>query len=178
MHAGLCTQPAEGMIAAELHGGPFHPGHLAGGELDDLGGESTLFTPAQIHAQQHLRPVLGFCATGASLYFQKRIGRVHLTFEHAAEFERCQILLQLTEILLDFGQGGIVCFFGREFCKFREIAELRGQPLEQPEYLFQFDPLFVQRPGVVRVVPDIGIGKGELYLFESQLLVFEVKDAP
>jgi hypothetical protein len=56
--------------------------------LDELGLEPVALAPAQVHALQHLGPVLGLGAAGAGLDVEEGRGRVHLAAEHALELER------------------------------------------------------------------------------------------
>ena len=45
-----------------------------------------LFSPAHIHAEQHLGPILGFGAAGASMHFQEAIVCVRFARKQAFEF--------------------------------------------------------------------------------------------
>ena len=56
-------------------------------DLHQLGLPAVLFAPAQVHAQQHLGPVLGLGAAGAGLDIEEGVGFVELAGEHAAEFQ-------------------------------------------------------------------------------------------
>ena len=78
VHAGLGAQPAVGVLTDDVHGRTLHAGNLAGGRLDDLGLEIVRLGPAQVHAQQHFRPVLRLGAAGAGLDIEKRIIGIHL----------------------------------------------------------------------------------------------------
>ena len=49
--------------------------------------------PAQVHAHQHLRPVLRLGAAGAGLDIQEGAVRIHLAGKHALKFELLEVLL-------------------------------------------------------------------------------------
>ena len=84
---GFGAQPAVGVVAAELDRRALDAGHVAPGHLHKIGSETALLPPHQVHAQQHLRPVLGFGAAGARLDVHERVGRVLVALEHAAELQ-------------------------------------------------------------------------------------------
>ena len=77
VHADLGAQPAEGIIALEVDGGALDAGDLAGRDLHQLGLEAAPLAPAQIHAQQHLGPVLRLGAAGAGLDVDEGVVGVH-----------------------------------------------------------------------------------------------------
>ena len=65
VHAGLGSQPAVGILADNVDGRALDPGNLTGRRLDDFRLELVRLRPAQVHAQQHLRPILRLGATRA-----------------------------------------------------------------------------------------------------------------
>ena len=65
VHAGLAAQVAVGVLAGHLDGRRLDPGLFAGQQVDDLGLEPRALTPAQVHAHEHLRPVLRLGAARA-----------------------------------------------------------------------------------------------------------------
>ena len=83
VHAGLGAQPAVGVLALDLDRRALDAGDFAGIRVDDLAAEAARGAPAQIHAQQHLRPVLRLGAAGAGLDVEEGAVRVHLAAEHA-----------------------------------------------------------------------------------------------
>src|SRR5580704_5806373 len=58
MHATFTRQHAVGVLALDLHGGRLDARLLAGGRVENGGSIATLLGPAQIHAQEHFRPIL------------------------------------------------------------------------------------------------------------------------
>ena len=70
--------------------------------------------PAQIHAQQHLRPVLRFRATGARLNVEVGTVDIHLTREHAPEFQTVDGFFESGQVLDDFVNSIAIVFFDRQ----------------------------------------------------------------
>ena len=62
------------------------PGNFAGRFFQHFDTEALALAIAQIHALQHLRPVLRFGAAGAGLDVDEAIVGIHRIGEHAAEF--------------------------------------------------------------------------------------------
>jgi hypothetical protein len=66
---------------------PLDPGLVAGEELVDLDVQALALGPPQVHAEQHLRPVLGFGATGTGVDRRDGIVLVVLAGEERRELE-------------------------------------------------------------------------------------------
>src|SRR4029077_7839523 len=58
MNSTFAREHTESVLALDLHGGGFDAGFFAGSRIEDGGPEPFLLGPAEIHAQQHLGPVL------------------------------------------------------------------------------------------------------------------------
>jgi hypothetical protein len=86
VHAGFGAQEAVGVFAFDLQGGGLDAGHLAVGFFHHFDLEAFAFAIAQVLAQQHRGPVLGFGAAGAGLDVDEAVVRVHRIVEHPAEF--------------------------------------------------------------------------------------------
>ena len=67
VHAALALQPAVGPSAIDREGHALQPRLFALGLVQDLGLEAGAIGPAQIHAQQHLGPVLRLGAAGSGM---------------------------------------------------------------------------------------------------------------
>ncbi len=108
VHAGLGPQPAVRVVALEFHGGALHARHLAGIRVDHLAREATRGAPAQVHAQEHLRPVLRLGTAGAGLDVEEGAVRVHLATKHALELEAAHVAFEPLGILADVACGGLI----------------------------------------------------------------------
>ena len=120
MHARLGAQPPIGVLAGELHRGALDARDFARARIDHFGSEAARGAPAQVHAQQHLRPVLGFGAAGAGLDVHEGAVRVHLAVEHALELEAAHLGLEALRVALDVARGGLVVL------AFGELEQLGG----------------------------------------------------
>jgi len=93
--------------------------------------------PAQIHAQQHLGPVLRLGAAGAGLDVQIGRGRIQLACEHAAEFELGERALISVQILADGLQRRAVVFIGRKLGKLSAAGQVLLEPAQGADDLIQ-----------------------------------------
>src|SRR5690606_181465 len=105
VHADLGAQPAVGVLALDVHGGALDTRHFAFGQLHDGGVETAMVGPAQVHAQQDIRPVLGLGAAGTGLDVQIRVVGVHLAAEHAAKFQFFENFAQTLDLGGDVVDG-------------------------------------------------------------------------
>ena len=76
MHADLGGQVAVGVLALDQHGGALDARLLAGLDVGDVALEAPAVAPAQVHAQQHLRPVLALrCRRRPALMVRMALAR-------------------------------------------------------------------------------------------------------
>ena len=101
MHAGLGAQPAVGVLALTSTVALFMPATSPGFESMTSQREAARGAPAQVHAQQHLRPVLRLGAAGAGLDVEEGVVRVHLAVEHALELEVAHVGFEPLRVALD-----------------------------------------------------------------------------
>jgi hypothetical protein len=134
------------------------------------------FRPAQVHAQDHLGPVLCLGAAGARLDIDIGVIGVHLAREHAPEFEPGQPLLETAEIRLDFGYRIGIVFLDCEFQQFAGIVEAGAQFVEDNDNLFELRTLLAERLGAIGFIPYIGLFELALDLGQAFRLAVVVKD--
>ena len=72
MHTALGAEPAERTLARDADRDALVAGLFPWGLVDDLGGHLVAFRPAEIHPQQHLRPVLRVGTAGAGVDADQR----------------------------------------------------------------------------------------------------------
>ncbi len=106
-------------------------------QFDDLGLETAPLAPAQEHAQQHIRPVLGFCAARARLDVEIGVILIHFTGEHAAKLEFLQVLLKPVELRTDIIGCLFVFFFGSHFDQFFGIVQTFCQLVDGADNQFK-----------------------------------------
>ena len=178
MHTGFGFQPAVSIFAFEMNGGGFDAGHFTIGHFHQFGLEACTLAPAQVHAQQHAGPVLGFGAARAGLNVQVAVVGVHLAREHATEFQLGQFGVQLVEFGNDFVYGAFVVFFHRHVEQFFHVDDAGLEFLQGGDDLIQGDPLTAQVLGFFRGVPDGGVFQFAIDFVEAFALQIEVKDTP
>jgi hypothetical protein len=154
VHAGLGLEPAIGVIALDAHGGRLDAGHFAAADFHQLGLPAARLAPAQVHAQQHLGPVLGLGTAGAGLDVEVGIGGIHLAAEHALELE----LLELGLAGIDIGHHGLegleVVLHLRELEQLEPAAQRLVQRPDAVDHLFQRGPFAAEGLRPLRLVPD------------------------
>ena len=82
MHAGLGRHQAEGVLAGQRERHALQPRLFAGLVVEDLALEAAALGPLQVHAQQHLGPVLRLDPAGAGMDGDDGVGGVVLAAQH------------------------------------------------------------------------------------------------
>ncbi|MCY1276206.1 hypothetical protein D9M70_248650 [compost metagenome] len=178
VHADLSAQPAEGVLALDVHGGALDAGDFAFGQFDDGGVEAVLVGPAQVHAQQHVGPVLGLGAAGAGLDVQVGVVRVHLAAEHAAEFQLLEDLAQALDFGGDVVHRAFVVLLDRHVQQVAGVGQAAGEVVQGLDDLRQLGAFTAEVLGVFGVVPDVGVFEFAVYFDETIMLLIVVKDTP
>ena len=178
MYAGFGTQPAIGVVALDVNGGALDARHFTFHQLDNLGLEATALSPAQVHTQQHIGPVLGFGATGTSLDIEVGVVGVHFTGEHAAEFELFELFIKALKIGLDLGNGAFVLFFCGNIQQAFGVFQAGGEVIDGLDYQLKIRALFAQRLRPLGVVPDAWLLQFALNFDQSLTTLIVVKDTP
>ena len=137
-----------------------------------------MLRPLQIHAQQHLGPILRFGSAGARLNFDERIVRIEFAVEHAAEFEIAEFCVDRFEFACDLVERSRIIFRRRHLQQFAHVAETGADPFEIADDAFECGAFLTERLRAIRIVPDVGLLQFEFYLFEAAFAFVEVKDTP
>jgi len=156
VHPGFGAQPAEGILAFKMDSGAFNARHIAGGHFDQGGFKIVGFTPAQVHAQQYLSPILGFGTAGTGLDIQIGTIDIHLTAEHTAKLHLFQQGHQAGDFLFDFRYGFFVILSGSQFQQIAGIDGTDVQLLNSVNPTLQSRSFASQFLGAVGIVPDAG----------------------
>ena len=178
VYTGLGAQPAVGEFAGNQDRRTFDSGNLAGGRLNDLRREIMRLGPAQIHPQEHVRPVLGFGATGAGLNVEERVAVIELTTEHAAKFELLDLLFEALEIGHERIQRVAIVLFHYEFQQAARICKASCQRIQGCDNPLELRPFLAEGLGTIGFVPDIGLFELALDLGQAFRLGVVVKDTP
>ena len=176
MHTGLGAHPAVRVFAAHVDRSAFDARDLARGRLDDLGLVTMRLRPTQVHAQDHLRPILCFGSTSAGLNVKISVVGVHLTRKHTAELESRNARLKRGDIALDFGDCVLVVFLDRHLQQFVGLTEAVLYFVQPDNDLLQPRTLLPQRLRTLGFVPDVGLFEFALNFGQSFRFVVVVKD--
>jgi hypothetical protein len=101
MDSGFRGHQAEGVLAGQQYRRALDARFVPGLIVDDLALEATPLRPAQVHAQQHLGPVLRLGAAGAGMDRDDRVGEIVFAGEHLLALGGVDFLLELVEPALE-----------------------------------------------------------------------------
>ena len=122
VNTGFGAQVSVGIIAFDLDGGCLDSGDFSVGLFQNRRIESFAFAIAQILAENHGCPVLGFGTACARLDVNEAVAWVHRIGKHSAEFQFLDLALQFQYIGFDRFQGFVILFF---FCHIEQFAGIR-----------------------------------------------------
>ncbi len=166
VHPALGPQVAVGVAAGDLHSNALDAGLLARSHVQDGGAAAALLGPAQVHAQQHLRPVLGVGAARAGVDGQDGVPAVVL----AGEGQRQLHLLQSGGQLVDVGgHGGGEGFVVLRLGQVEQLQGLAGLSLRTAPGLHLLPGVGQAAHHLLRlvgVVPEAGAGGLPLQLLD------------
>jgi hypothetical protein len=158
----VSTQEAIGVFALDLDGGGLDAGHFAVGLFHDLGLEALALAVAQVLAQQHGGPVLGFGTAGAGLDVDEAVVGVHGAVEHAAEFHVFDQLLQGLGIGFDGDDGVFVLFLAGHLEQVARIRQLAVDLDEGMDDRFQRFLFLAEVLGPLRSFQTLGSSSSAL----------------
>src|SRR5262245_12962360 len=144
---------------------------------DDLDFVAAGFRPADIHAFEHLRPILAFGAARAGMNLDIGVIAVSLTREQRLHFAGVGLPPQTLKRLLGFRDDVLVALLLAELDERDLIVELADNAIKRAKRAF--DPLALthQALGAAAVVPEIrGLGLA-VELSQPQPRAIGVKDA-
>ena len=131
--AALGAEEPVGVLALGDEGGGLEPGLLALGRLAHLDLEAAALGPAQVHAKEHLGPVLRVGAAGAGAHRHHRVARVVLAVEEARLLELGEAPLDRGELRVELG-----CDLGIVRGHLEQVAEVSDVGLERAEAVRRF----------------------------------------
>ena len=178
MHACFGAQPAVGVVACKADGGALDARNFALADVDDFGLVAVGIAPAQVHAQQHVRPVLRLGAAGASLNVEERAVRIHLAGEHATELELLEVSLDPCEVRIHTLRRGFVVFLDGHVEQLGGVVQGCADAVQHGDDLLKAYPLATELLGLVRRVPDRRIFEFAAYFSEPFALGVVLKETP
>jgi hypothetical protein len=178
VHAGLGAQPPVRIGPVDLDRGALDACDFARTLFDHLGPEAARIGPAQVHAQEHGRPVLRLGAAGAGLDVEKRAARIHVAREHAREFQQPHALIESADVAGDVGESRFVPVVLDERQQFGGIGQPAAQLVEFGDRRIEPGALPAKGLCLVRRVPDRRIAELVIQLLEALALGVVLKGTP
>ena len=176
VNARFGAQISVRVVATYFYRRAFDASDFAFRFFEDFGFEPFLLAVAQVHAQQHRRPVLRFGTARARLDLDEAVVRIHRVVEHPAQLQLGDRVVEALGVVTDRSQGGFVLLFARQFQEFEEALGLVRSGFERFDQRFQLSFLLAKRLCFFGVVPDFRILQRQVGLFELPLQVGVVKD--
>jgi hypothetical protein len=154
MDAGFCRHEAKAVIAGQHECRALDARFLAGLVVDDLALEAAALRPLEVHAEQHLGPVLRLGTARARMDGDDCVGAIVFAAEHLLRLGRLDLLLELVEAASEIG-GDVLAGVD----PLEQHAEIVRTPLQRPEERL----VFLQPPAalhdllrLVLVAPERG----------------------
>ena len=175
VNADLRPQQPIGLLARHGKGGRLQPGFLARLIFVHGGLAAVRLSPAQVHAQQHLGPVLRFRAACAGVNGDNGVQAVVLSAQQDAGFDLLDLGLGRGELPTQL-RGDILAFPSQVEVGF-EVSHPGLQPRLGLNILLQSVSLLGEFLRPLPIFPDFRLRQLIFYLFEFQPLAGSVKDS-
>ena len=124
VHAVLTLEVAVGILTLDGNGGALEAGLVAVQVVQRLAHVAVALRPAGVHAEEHLRPVLGLGAARAGVKGEDGIGAVILAGEQSGQLGLLYLGLQLGEALLHFGNQSLVLGLVAQLAQGHQVVPL------------------------------------------------------
>ena len=105
VHTGLGSQPTKGIFTLKLDRSALQACNFSGRCLNHGSFKAHALAPAQVHPQQHFRPILSLGTTGSRLHVKIGIVGVHVPGEHAPKLQLFQLPHKGFDVLGDRIRG-------------------------------------------------------------------------
>ncbi len=176
--AALGAQIAVGVAPTDFERGAFDARLFALGLVNDLGVVLAALGPAQVHAHQHLGPILRLGAAGAGIDVDDGVAVVVRARHHRIPSERRHLRAEFGHIGGDLAhQVGILFGFGQV----EQLQQFVGAALDRRpgvDFALQRGDLLHHLLGGLLLIPKAG-GEGSfVQLGDARFLARQVKDAP
>ena len=176
MGAALGGEEAVGETAAHQEGGRQQSGLLSRCGFLDLELEPPPLGPARVHAQHHLGPVLGVGAARAGVDLGHRVVAVVLTGEQRTQLEHRETAIEVGHVSFDLGSQRLVALLLEKLVEGLGVGQAAFEPGGELEVLVDLPELASHVPGVVGVVPEVGLRHSLFELRPAQLEAVGAED--
>jgi hypothetical protein len=178
VHAVLAAHVAEGVVAADAEARTVDPCLVPLLVVDHLGLVPAPLRPAQVHAEQHLRPVLRVVAAGAGVDAHDRVGVIDRPREHPRQLRRAHARFERRRLRRRLGDGRLVVLGGPEVQQDDRVVQVPRQLLDPADLLFERSTSPRDHLRLLLVLPESGRERLLLELVYLRLELRQVKDAP
>jgi len=165
-----------GVVAGDLHARALDAGDFALGLLQDLGPVALALAVAQVHPQQHRRPVLRLGSAAPGLDVDEAGVGVHRIVKHPAELHVADGVLERVDVLRHRDQHRIVGLAARQLEELAAVLQARIEVVQRPDDGLELLAFLAELLGPLGIVPDPGILQGARHRAKALGLDLEVKD--
>src|SRR5262249_42764330 len=157
VHADLAGEQTVGVVAVDGESSGLDAGFFRRLVLEDLRGETLTLGPPQVHAQEHLRPVLRLRSTGAGMDSHDGVTGIVLAGEESLGFQFLGELAQPIDLFFKIVDHSFT--FACQVKVGGDVTCAPDQVLVLGKLAFQAAPLAVELLRARLVRPHAGIGK-------------------
>jgi hypothetical protein len=155
VNAHFCAQVAVGVDPADGERGTIDAGFVARLIVDHVRAIAAALTPAQVHAHQHLSPVLGLGAARPGMNADDGASMIDGPRQHSLQLGLAHPPLELRGQALEFGQRALVVFGRGELEQLEPVAHVSREPLDQLELFLRLGTAAHVGLRAILVVPEI-----------------------
>src|SRR5438876_965858 len=130
VHTRLALEEAVGVLARDLDGRRLDPRLVSGEKVHDLRLEPRALAPAEVHPEEHLRPVLGLRTARARVDREDRRLDVVRPRHHDLQLELVEVLAEARDAGGDLGVEASVVRLCRQLEEHGEVLGARRQLLQ------------------------------------------------
>ena len=172
--AALRLQVAVRERPAHFHCHALQPRFLALGRVQHFRLQTTLLRPAQVHPQQHLRPVLGLGPAGTGMDLEDGVRGVVLSGEQVRHLDRLGSSVETFDGLLEIPPD--VLALAGQFEERLGLLEQGHQLLARVDADLEPRALLLETATQIVVAPDVRAAEALLQLLERPALAFDIKE--
>ncbi len=177
VHTVLALEPPIGIMALNHHGRRLDPRALAFRLFDPFDLVAMRFSPAHVHAHQHIRPVLALSAAGAGMHFEVTVIGIGLARQKRFQLAAGHLGLEASERGFGLADGLVVLFRLAELDKRELILEFLLDAADRLELIVQRITLAHHALRARLIVPEIGVFQFLVQFGEASRRGVDVKDA-
>jgi hypothetical protein len=178
VHALLGVEIPVGVLSRDTDGGAPDSSFLPLLKVQDLGLQPAALGPAQVHAQQHLRPVTGIGAAGPRVDREDRVRGVVLPPQQLSQLGLLELRRGAPQLLGGLGERLGVVGLGGQLEQDLSVVEGGGEPVQEGELPVHPHLLAEELLGRLAIIPEVGTRRLGLQPIAACLECVQVKDAP